>query len=212
MNNLYLCTKQGNKTMGYSRFKKLKEVTKKFNLDAERIQLFQEIKIVEPSAWLIETLKKAGIVPLTNEKAKSERIISPILLEVAEKYFEKITLFSGEKLTVDAENDLAGACDFFFVLAPRKPYIEAPIIALAEAKDEDMDYGIAQCAAQLYGAKLFNEAEGKTFPFLYGYASTGTDWQFLRFEENMFYIDTKIYTDLKEILGVWHHIIQLYLK
>lgn len=91
-------------------------------------------------------------------------------------------------------------------------YIETPIIALTEAKNEDMDYGIAQCAAQLYGAKLFNEKEGKNFPFLYGCASTGTDWQFMRFENDIFYIDTKIYTDLKEILGVWHHIINLYLK
>lgn len=198
--------------MGYSKFKKLKEVTKKFGLDAEQIRLFQEIKPVEASPWLQETLAKADIVPLTNEKTKSERILSPILLEVAEKFRNETTLFSGEELLVDVDNDLAGACDFFFVLAPRKPYIEAPIISLAEAKDEDMDYGIAQCAAQLYGAKLFNEAEGKTFPVLYGCASTGIDWQFLRFEENVFYIDTKIYTDLKEILGVWHHIIQLYLS
>ncbi len=48
--------------------------------------------------------------------------------------------------------------------------------------------------------------------FLYGCATDGIEWRFMRFENNIFYVDTKIYTDLTEILGVWHHIIKLYLK
>jgi len=32
----------------------------------------------------------------------------------------------------------------------------------------------------------------------------------MRFENNIFYLDNKIYTDLREILGMWHTIIQLY--
>lgn len=198
--------------MGYSRFKKLKEVTKTFGLDAEKITLFESIAPVEASDWLKIALKKATFFPLNNEKVKSEKIVSPILGEVAEAYFDKITLFSGEDLPVDSSRDLSGECDFFFVLAPRKPYIESPIISLVEAKDEDMDYGIAQCAAQLYGAKLFNESEGKNIPVLYGCATDSVEWQFLRFENNTFYIDSKIYTDLQEILGVWHHIIKLYVN
>jgi hypothetical protein len=197
--------------MGYSNYKKIKQVTKTFGLDAEKIKLFSEIKPIEPSAWLKETLEKATHFPLNNEKVKSERVVSSILVEVAEEYLDKITLFSGEDLSVDVTKDLAGACDFFFVLAPRKPYLESPIISLVESKDEDMDYGIAQCAAQLYGAKLFNEMEGKNLPILYGCATDGVEWNFIRFENNVFYIDSKVYTDLKEILGVWHHIIKSYL-
>jgi hypothetical protein len=74
-----------------------------------------------------------------------------------------------------------------------------------------MDYGIAQCAARLYGAKLFNEMEGKNFPVLYGCATDGVEWKFMRFEYSIFYIDNKVYTDLREILGVFHHIINSYL-
>jgi hypothetical protein len=202
---------QNKKVMGYSNYKKLKQVTKTFGLDAENVGLFSTIKPIAPSAWLQETLEKAKQFPLNNEKVKSERIVSPILGEVAEAYLDKITLFSGEDLSIDSNRDLAGECDFFFVLAPRKPYLESPIISLVEAKDEDMDYGIAQCAAQLYGAKLFNEMEGKNFPVLYGCATDGIEWKFLRFENNVFYIDNRVYTDLKEVLGVWHHIIQSYL-
>jgi hypothetical protein len=197
--------------MGYSKYKKLKVVVKKFNLDAQSTVLFETITPYEPSSWLSDTLKKSRLVPLNNEKTKAERIISPILLEIAEYYQDKVTLFSGEALDVSSVDDLSGACDFFFVLHPHKPYIESPIISLAESKNEDMEYGRAQCAAQLYGAKLYNEAEGKDIPILYGCATDGVEWQFMRFENNTFYIDNRIYTNLKEILGVWHLIIQSYL-
>jgi hypothetical protein len=197
--------------MGYSKYKKLKVVVKKFNLDAQSTVLFETVTPHEPSSWLLDTLKKSRLVPLNNEKTKAERIISPILLEIAEYYQDKVTLFSGEALDVSSVDDLSGACDFFFVLHPHKPYIESPIISLAESKNEDMEYGRAQCAAQLYGAKLYNEAEGKDIPILYGCATDGVEWQFMRFENNTFYIENRIYTNLNEILGVWHLIIQSYL-
>jgi hypothetical protein len=197
--------------MGYSKYKKLKVVVKKFNLDAQSTMLFETVTPHEPSSWLLDTLKKSRLVPLNNEKTKAERIISPILLEIAEYYQDKVTLFSGEALDVSSVDDLSGACDFFFVLHPHKPYIESPIISLAESKNEDMEYGRAQCAAQLYGAKLYNEAEGKDIPILYGCATDGVEWQFMRFENNTFFIDNRIYTNLNEILGVWHLIIQSYL-
>lgn len=197
--------------MGYDAYKKIRTVTQQFGLDAQKRPLFSNITTVEPSLWLKETLQKSSFIPLSNEKTKSERIISPILVEIAEYYQEYITLFSGEELEVNASENLSGECDFFFILQPHKPYIDSPIITLAEAKNENMEYGIAQCAAQLYGAKLFNEKEGKQIPFLYGCATDGVEWQFVRFENNIFYLDNKIYTDLKEILGIWHYIVRLYL-
>jgi hypothetical protein len=174
------------------------------------VSLFAKITPIEPSAWLKETLQKASFLRLTNEKSKSERIISPILVEVAAAYATKISFFSGEAINVRPKDNLAGECDFIFTLYPQKPYVEAPIISLAEAKDEDMEWGLAQCAAQLYGAKLFNDLEGQNIPILYGCTTDGVEWQFMRFENNIFFIDNKIYTDLKEILGMWHTIIQLY--
>ncbi len=168
--------------------------------------------MVEPSAWLKETLQMAKYTPLINEKVKSERIVSPILMEIAKAYREKVTLFSGEDLEVNPQDDLSGECDFFFTLIPKGHYLESPIISIAESKNEDMEYGRAQCAAQLYGAKLFNEMEGKNYPILYGCATDGVEWQFMRFENDIFYIDNKIYTEIREILGVWHHILYFYTK
>jgi hypothetical protein len=200
--------------MGYSTYRRLKTVTKKFGLSATQEALFENvtIQVIEPSSWLKETLQMAKLFPLTNEKVKSERIVSPILVEIANAYKDKITLFSGEDLEVNSKDDLSGECDFFFTLIPRSPYLESPIISLAEAKNDDMDYGIAQCAAQLYGVKLYNETEGKNIPILYGCTTDGVEWRFMRFENNIFYVDNKVYTDLKEIIGVWHHIIDFYVN
>jgi len=196
--------------MGYSNYKKIKTVAKKFNLTTQRERLFGNVIPIEPSAWLVEALQYMDFLPLTNEKSKSERIISPILIQIAKAYQDKVSFFSGEDLNVKPEDDLAGECDFIFTLYPHRYYVESPIISLAEAKDEDIEWGVAQCAAQLYATKLFNEMEGQNIPILYGCATDGIEWQFIRFENNTFYIDNKIYTDLREILGMWHTIIQLY--
>ena len=196
--------------MGYSNYKKLKTVTIKFGLDALFVNLFPPIEPQVIGAWLAESLVMAEMMPLTNEKTKSERLVSPILLDVVKHFSTKITLFSGEDLSVNPSEDLAGECDFFFALHPPKPYIDLPIISLVEAKDEDMEFGLGQCAAQVYGAYLYNKAEGKEIPVLYGCATTGTDWQFFKLENGIFYVHHKVLSDLPQVLGTWHWILNFY--
>ncbi len=199
--------------MGYSNFKKIRQVKTKFGTPFVSVDIFSgaDIAPIAPSEWLTISLNRAYASPPTNEKSKSERLVSPILLEVLEQYRERITFFSGEEVNINADNDLNGPCDFFFALTPPSPLLEAPIISIAEAKDEDLDWGTAQCAAQIYAAHLFNQQEGKNIQILYGCATTGTEWLFLKFENNTFYIDKKPKTDLPEILGVWHWILQFFI-
>lgn len=197
--------------MGYSNYRKLSQVTKKFGLDARISDLFPPIPRVEPSEWLDMSLKMAVKMPLTNEKNKSERLVSPLLMEIAVAFQDNVTLLSGEDISVNAGDDLSGPCDFFFGLHPQKPYLETPIISLVEAKDEDLEWGIAQCAAQLYAANFLNIQEGKKIDTLYGCATTGTEWLFMKFENGIFYIDRKSQTDLPQILGTWHWIIQFFI-
>lgn len=199
--------------MGYSNYKTLKQVFSRLELEETDINLFPIIKSVEPSDWLLQTLAIADRTPLTNEKTKSERIVSPILLEVVLQYETQITIYSGEDLTTDSNKDLSGECDFFFSKHPRKNVMQAPIITLVEAKDEDFEYGQAQCIAQMYSAQMFNEQKGKPLPFVYGCAVTAGEWKFLKLQENQVYVDTKTYylVELPKLLGVFHHMIQLFL-
>ncbi|MEY4905131.1 MAG: hypothetical protein RLZZ292_2946 [Bacteroidota bacterium] len=197
--------------MGYSKYKNIKSVIKKFGLDADFLNIFPDIAPKPISPWLAETLQIAKLMPLTNEKTKSERIVSPVLLDIVRQFTSRLCLFSGEDLVVSPEDDLSGECDFFFSLHAPKPYIDFPIISLVEAKDDDMEWGLGQCAAQVYGAHLYNAAEGKSVPVLYGCATTGKDWQFFRFENNIFYVHHEEMTDLPQVIGTWHWILNYYM-
>jgi hypothetical protein len=64
----------------------------------------------------------------------------------------------------------------------------------------------------MIGVKIYNENEGKNIQVIYGCATDGIEWQFMKLENNTFWIDKKTTTELPLILGTWHHIIQFYLK
>ena len=143
---------------------------------------------------------------------KSERLISPILTEVHQLHKNKLTLFSGEELNVQPDNDLNGACDFFFAALPDAYILEAPIVTIAEAKDEDLDYGIAQCTAQMIGAQLFNEKAGQPTPIIWGCSTTAGEWKFLKLTENVLYVDSiSYYVDkLDVLLGAFNKILETF--
>ncbi|SFF39990.1 hypothetical protein [Thermoflexibacter ruber] len=199
--------------MGYSNYKSLRQALDKLNLEEIDLDLFPKVMPIEPSDWLKKSLEIAALLPLTNEKSKSEKLISPILSEVVIQYLDSITLYSGEELYVDESQDLAGACDFFIAKHPKKKVMQAPIVTVVEAKDEDFDYGQGQCIAQMYAAQLFNEQKGKPQAFIYGCASTGGEWQFLKLAGKQVLIDNKTYylPDLPVILGIFHQIVRSFL-
>lgn len=100
--------------MGYSKFRKIQDVVERFNLDMRLQKLFQEIEPVNPSDWLLETLAVSELLPLTNEKSKAERVISPILTEVAKVYAGKVSFFSGEQDKHQAGRRFIGRMRFLF--------------------------------------------------------------------------------------------------
>jgi hypothetical protein len=195
--------------MGYSSYKKIKQVADKFGLKTYKANFFTQIALISPSDWLQKCVELAYSVPLSNEKVKSERLISPVLTEVHQLHKSKINLYSGEELNISPAEELNGACDFFFSATPDAYLLSAPIVVLAEAKDEDMEYGIAQCTAQMIGAQRFNEMEGKPLPTIWGCATTAGEWKFLKLEQTNLYIDEKSYyiDHLDVLLGVFHQII-----
>lgn len=195
--------------MGYSNYKNLRKVVDTFGIKVQQDALFDVIEPLPPSDWLLKSLEIASAIPLSNEKVKSERVISPILSEVHLHHKERLTLFSGEELNVKPELDLNGPCDFFFADAPKAYLLEAPIVALAEAKDEDMDYGIAQCTAQMIAAQLFNQDAGTPTPIVWGCSTTAAEWKFLRLEQNLLTVDEKSYftNKLEDLLGVFQLIL-----
>ena len=134
------------------------------------------------SALLQEILAES--VPLaldiSTEKARSELIISPVLVEARRQFGGRISLFSGVDFTVDAEAGLSGVCDFLFSLSPLQLIVQAPVVAVVEAKNDNIKSGLGQCVAELLAAQRFNAQRGLELPHLYGVVTTGSAWKFLR--------------------------------
>ena len=100
--------------MPYSDFS-LEKVKRTFQLTtSETVDLFGDVPDLECSALLTEILRYN--VPLAlasnSDKARSEMIISPILIDLRRQLKERINLFSGIEFDVDSERGLNGICDF----------------------------------------------------------------------------------------------------
>lgn len=195
--------------MAYSDFS-FEDLEIKFGIKNQLASLFNEIVPIEPSETLKNALDLAGELPIRSEKAKSELIILPILLELRSINGKYFTIYSGDNLDVDEQ--LKGECDFILAKDVNSFTINYPIIHIVEAKKSDIDEGIKQCAAQLLGAKIFNEKRDVHLEKLYGCSTTADDWQFLKLENNTVYVDKKKYYlgEVEELLGVFQRIVDYY--
>ncbi len=199
--------------MAYKDFT-LKELEKKFGISSQVDKLFDlsDITPMSPSAWLSESLGYAQQLRLNTEKAKSEAIVMPILIELKKRNNNFFTIFSGNTLKVDKENGLNGECDFILSANAKAYIIDTPIISVVEAKNDNLTLGVGQCAAQMYASKLQNDEDGKPTDIIYGSVTNGRDWQFIKLENNQLLIDEKVYfiENLETILGIFQHIIDYY--
>ncbi|MDM8566265.1 hypothetical protein QUF74_11530 [Candidatus Halobeggiatoa sp. HSG11] len=198
--------------MSYSDFT-LKKVKNKFDLNiVENEDLFSIVKEVEISDFLSITLKQN--VPLalaiSTEKACSELIIINILLEIKKQL--NISFFSGIDFTVDKEKGLNGFCDFIISKSPEQLFLDSPILAVVEAKNEKIVSGLGQCIAEMIATRIYNEREKNSISCIYGAVTTGHAWKFLKLEEDTAYIDIEDYyiKNPQKIIGIFNHIITNY--
>ena len=167
---------------------------------------FAGAEAVSASVRLLETL--AENVPLalavSTEKAKSELIISPVLVEARRQFMGRISLFSGVDFTVDPDVGLGGICDFLFSLSPLQLIVQAPVVAVVEAKNDNLKSGLGQCFAEMLAAQRFNTRRGLEIPHLYGVVTTGGLWKFLRLSGSEAVVDETEYSikQLDTILGI----------
>ena len=196
--------------MCYREFTSIIKVKQAFGLTTvEGPRFLPQITPIAPSATLTDFLANSLPVAVAtgSEKARSEMIITPVLLEVRKILQQNISLFSGEDFTVDYESGLNGICDYLISRSPEMLEIEAPAVAVVEAKKADLKTGIGQCVAEMVAMQKFNEAKGKPISVIYGSVSNGTQWRFLKLEEKIVSIDLNDYPlpPVDEILGmlVW---------
>ncbi len=167
--------------MAYSDFT-LADLRQRFGLTVtEGGDLFASVPEVELPPNLASNL--ARYLPLAlnlnTEKARSELLIAPVLVELKLLYPDQLSVFSGIDFTVDAAVGLSGRCDYILARSPQQLALTAPVCVLVEAKSENIVGGVPQCLAEMVAAQRFNQAEGASGGPVYGAVTTGVLWRFL---------------------------------
>jgi hypothetical protein len=203
--------------MPYSDFKTIDQAVSILELTVEDIpHFFSQVTPIEPSQRLQETLSETLdlAASISTEKARSELIITPILLEIRRIFKHKIGYFSGTTFNVDESKRLTGACDFILSASSNQSLVSAPVLTLVEAKDNDLRVGLGQCVAQMVAAQQFNARKGREQPVVYGAVSTGTNWKFIMLENHIVKIDLTEYfiVQLNQILGILAEPFRMYFE
>ncbi|MBG1265345.1 hypothetical protein [Nostoc sp. WHI] len=192
--------------MSYSQFD-IETIRLNFNTKIiERVGTFADTAEINYSDLLAETLRFNTPIALAinSEKSRSEMIITPILLELKRLYPEKVSLFSGKDFNVDIEKGLNGFCDFLISRSPEQLTIMSPVIAVVEAKNENIEGGLGQCMAEMIAAQIFNQQKGNQISRILGAVTTGSSWKFMRLAEKTIEVDLNEYflNQIGKILGI----------
>ena len=181
--------------MAYSDFN-LSRVRETFGLVVEEPKsLFSNILPTTASDYLITTLDEnlALATAINTEKARSEMVIAPVLLEVRRQLNYEIGFFSGTEFNIDPTQGLTGYCDYILSAIKDSYEVRSPVLMLVEAKNENIKSGLGQCAAEMIAAQLLNIKAGLADQLVYGCVTTGTDWKFMQLGDRTLKIDQRDY-------------------
>ena len=200
--------------MAYRDFK-MNDLTKKFGIQEIGTNLFDVLKIekIAPSDKLLSDLADAELITLSTEKAVSERLVSPVLAEMAKRNRD-LQIFSGEIIVADKKQGLNGELDFILARKPwtRKPH--NPLLCVTESKLGLINSGVDQATAQMLGLRIFNQNNGYSEDTIHGAVTDGTSWRFLKLEGTQLLLDLHVYSieNLPLLLGVLQRIFDFYKK
>src|SRR5260370_22826448 len=167
-----------------------------FGLDLnQECDLFAAVPAAKVSTLLRAVLDE--FIPLGTsihtEKARSEFIVAPILAEVRKLMNHRISLFSGFDFNVDPGRGLNGTCDFILADSRVQLFLRNPVLMVVEAKNDNIKSGLGQCAAEMVGAREFNERAGDRAIPIHGLVTTGTNWRFFKLKARRPYSDRPRY-------------------
>lgn len=181
--------------MAFSDFN-LRSALETFGLQEDRdTDLFARIAPLELNeftrAWLDEFAPIA--VSVNSELARSVYLIAPLLAEAKRRAKGPANVFPGFTLDVDRERGLNGYCDYVISRSAEFYYLRGPLVAVIEAKREDIIGGLGQCTAAMVAVHLFNERDKTPLPAVYGCVTSGSVWRFLKLEGARLTIDRPEY-------------------
>lgn len=114
----------------------------------------------------------------------------------------KLKIWKAETLETDT---LTGVADY--LIAPRRAYLEAPLLCVTEAKRDDFKKGRAQCLAEMVACQWNNRQAGHDID-VYGIVSNGQGWRFYKLTKVSDAYETNQYSieDLSGLLGALDYV------
>jgi hypothetical protein len=188
------------------------QVQQDLGLTVDEADLFSHVANLTLREEFVAALTEGTNLALAvnTEKAKSEFIIAPLLLELRRSLGDRFGLFSGIELAVDPARGLNGVCDFIITKSARQFILSSPLIAIVEAKNDNLRSGLGQCIASMVAAQIFNQQSSDPIEAVFGVVTTGSAWKFLRLQQTVVTLDIKEYyiDNAAKILGVLTYIVQ----
>ena len=195
--------------MPYSQFN-LEELEKEFQLESQyNTPLFVHVPDTKVSNYLNMTIKNFSPLALAinTQKSRSEWIVAPVLAEIRQLLNQQVSLFSGLEINSDPDKGLEGMIDYILCKSQKQYYLSPPILAVVEGRKDSIhdSEALGQCVAKMLGARLYNEKEGVTNQSIYGVLTNGTNWKFLKLEDNIISIDIDEYylVNVSKIISIF---------
>jgi hypothetical protein len=182
------------------------QVCTDLGLDFDEARLFSHVAPVAIDSTTKQSLELGRSISsrIGNEKARSEFVIAPFLLNLHILSGRSFGLFSGTELNVDAKRGLDGECDFLLSREPLMYMLKAPLVAVATAKNDNVNNGFAQCIATMKAIELFNLSKDTPAETIYGVSTTGVAWKFFELQNDNLTLDSDNYdfSDLDKVAGI----------
>jgi hypothetical protein len=194
--------------MKFSDFKSVEDVLAKYPLYEVNARFLPEVELV-PKEWFIANIKFAlnTRASVESEMFYREAFVYPFMQQAWQRH-PKLKVWVNRKLAYKEE--LTGEPDYFVSTLPQGPTrdpVGKPLVAVAEAKQEDFVMGWGQCLAEMIACQKLNDNEDV---IIYGIVSTGEFWQFGKLEKDTFTRELYPYSinDSAKVLGALDYLFE----
>ncbi len=188
--------------MKFSDFKSVEEVQAKYPLVVIQEQFLPTVEL-SPSASFMEDIQFALTMrdSVESEMFFREYFIAPFMRQTWKRH-PSLKVWVNRKLAY--QDELTGEPDYFVSARPigaTPNPVGQPLLAVAEAKQEDFILGWGQCLSEMIACQKINARPDIA---IYGIVSTGELWQVGRLIQNVFARNLMAYTiyEPAKLLGI----------
>jgi len=146
-------------------------------------------------------LRRIKVFDMESTEQAKTLLIDALFAEVVNDY-SNLKIWKSECLETDT---LTGVADY--LVAPRRAYLETPLLCAVEAKRDDFEKGRIQCLAEMAACQWNNRQTGLEID-VYGIVSNGQGWRYYKLTRDSEPYETGQYgmEDLPGLLGALDYV------